>query len=379
MTNDKQFIAWRRWRLALGKEAEIKQQSKKGQKRFQLSETDIKRDASLDYLYGENADSPLSRAGQESTRITPVTWLAETRKVFPKSTVNFLQNEAIQRFNMKALLCDPEVLKESTASVDLVATLISFRHQLPENVMTQVRAIIQEVCRDIEEKLAKKVQTLFSCRRLRHLHGGHKQFNNLDWAKTLRQNLKHYQKDEDTLILENLFFYKNQSQRLPWHVYVVVDQSASMTHNIIHASVLASIFYKVRSLSTHLILFDTSIVDLTDQLDDPVETLLAVQLGGGTDIAAAMRYTADKIQQSNRSIVILISDFYEGGSEESLLATVEQLRDSQVKMLGLAALDQSVEMAFDQDLAKQLTDRSMPVSAMTPDHLAEWIAKEVGS
>lgn len=80
-----------------------------------------------------------------------------------------------------------------------------------------------------------------------------------------------------------------------------IDQSGSMMDSIMYAAVCASILAALPSVETHLVIFDTQVVDLSHLAHDPVEVLLTVQLGGGTYIGQAMRYCAQK--SNNHSAV----------------------------------------------------------------------------
>jgi Mg-chelatase subunit ChlD len=148
-----------------------------------------------------------------------------------------------------------------------------------------------------------------------------------------------------------------------------------MIDSVIHSAVMAGIFRSISSLRTRLLVFDTSVVDLSDQANDTVELLLRVQLGGGTDIAGALAYAESQIVQPRRTILILVTDFYEGGNEQQLSDVVAKLSNDGVILLGLAALDRRAEPAYNRDLAAQLAKRGMTIGAMTPDRLAEWVAE----
>ncbi len=358
----------RRWRLILG-------QDSNGALPDSLNATDTARDHTLNYLYQREHQE--RGAGLGETQITPTLWLQQVREVFPKSTVEVLQKQAIDRYRLTELLTDVNTLRQAEPNMALVQTLLSFRNQLSPEVMAEVRRIISTVCQEIEAALSQKVQAYFSSRKLRHQHGGRKQLCNLDWSRSIRRNLKNYNQEADLLILERMLFYKNEQDHVPWDLYIVIDQSGSMLDSLIHSAVLAAIFCRLAALKTHLILFDTSIVDLTDKVDDPVESLLAVQLGGGTDIGGAMGYVSELIIQPSRSLVVLISDFYEGGNPDYLYQQTTNMKESGVQLLGLAALNKDCNPDYDRNTARELTERGMSVGAMTPDHLAEWIAKTI--
>lgn len=362
----------RRWRLVLGRDADTS---------TPLNELDQQRDSALEYLYqheyAQRGHAPQSEsergAGNEASQPSAVRWLAQVRRLFPRNTVEILQRQALDRYRLTALLSDPEVLRQATPSIDLVQTLLSFRHCLPETLMTEVRRIIAEVCRQLDQRLARLVRSRIEARRVRQARGGRPSHAALDWPLTLRRNLRHYDPQSEQMVLERLYYNPQRRRQLPWEIIVVIDQSGSMSPSVIHAAVLAGIFCKVRSLQTRVLLFDTQVVELDGRIDDPVETLLAVQLGGGTDIGRALQHAERLISQPRRCMLVLISDFYEGCDPALLLSCAERLHDSGVSLLGLAALDEQACPDYDQALAQALLERGMPVAAMTPEHLADWV------
>ena len=386
MTSESSEIR-RRWRLVLGSQAQKLTNSVEGESSLNLR--DRKRDEALDYLYGrersQNAsghdsttgDGGNRGAGLDPTRILPTLWLKRVRQIFPDSTVETLQKHAVDRYHLTSLLTDPEVLRQRTPDIDLVQTLLQFRNHLDDRVMSEVRRIIRCVCDDLERRLSQKILSQFSAVRQRHLHGGRRLLSNLDWHRTVTRNLKHYQPQEESLVLERLYFYRRAQHQVPWDIYLLIDQSGSMVDSVIHAAVLGAIFCRLKALRTRLLAFDTEVVDLSGLVDDPVETLLAVQLGGGTDIAHALVHTEQQITRPDRSIIVVVSDFDEGGSVSSLLTCTQRLRDSGVRLLGLTALSNSSEPMYNEAIARDLATVGMDIGALTPDRLAQWIAGQL--
>ncbi|MES2818253.1 MAG: VWA domain-containing protein [Pseudomonadota bacterium] len=365
----------RRWRLVLGQDAE-----REGGER--LSETDRLRDASLDYLYrreyqarshGPGSLEPSRKGGQEASQLTPVRWLEGVRRLFPSRTVEILQRQAIERYQLTALLRDPEVLRQATPNIALVQTLLSFRAWLPDSLMDEVRRIIRQVCEELDKRLARTMSARIEGRRSRQAQGGRPAHAALNWPLTLRRNLRHYDREGEVLLLERLYYNPFRQRQAPWEIILLIDQSGSMSDSVIHAAAIGGIFSRLRSLSTRVLLFDTQVVDVSAHLDDPVETLLAVQLGGGTDIGRALIHAQSLIAQPRRCMLVLLSDFEEGADPAVLFATVARLAESGVALLGLAALDAQAQPAYDQVNARELMARGMQVAAMTPEHLADWV------
>ena len=170
-------------------------------------------------------------------------------------------------------------------------------------------------------------------------------------------------------------FYSRVQNHLPWQVILCVDQSGSMFSSVMYAAICASILAALPAVSVKLVLFDTSVVDLSEHAHDPVEVLMTAQLGGGTNIAQALQYCQSLIETPNRTVLALISDFEEGGSVPLFLRTIQSLASQRVTLLGLAALDEQAQPVYSLDMAQRLADLGMHVAALTPEHFAKWLAE----
>src|SRR5207342_3312897 len=158
-------------------------------------------------------------------------------------------------------------------------------------------------------------------------HSPRRVFRNLDLARTLRKNLHNWDAERELLLVDDVFYFAAERNKRPWHIIVCVDQSGSMLDSAIFSAVMASIFAELPGIRTSLVLFDTNVVDLSDQVGSPVDVLLKVQLGGGTDITKALIYANTLVRQPQRTIVVLITDFYEGGNEQNLVAQTRLMAD----------------------------------------------------
>lgn len=378
--------AQRRWRLILGADAD-EALTRAGE----LSPVDRRRDAALDYLYqreylarqvaaergiGQEASEHEARrrGGIGTPAPEAVRWLGEVRELFPRSAAETLQRDALSRYGIDSLLSDPRVLAEATPSIELVATLMAIRASLPAPVLAEAQRLVARVVAQLEARLAPRVHAAFAPKRRRHGGRGRPRLADLDWPRTLRHNLRHYQPTEQLLVLERLFFRAREAQRLPWELWLVVDQSGSMCESVIHSAVMGSIFARVRALNTRLLLFSDQVVDATAQLQAPESLLMGAQLGGGTDIGAALGHVADHLASPRRCVVVLISDLYEGYDEGRVLHETARLVGSGARVLALAALDRRAQPDYDRDLAAQLAALGADVAAMTPDHLVDWLA-----
>src|SRR5262249_38184446 len=179
------------------------------------------------------------------------------------------------------------------------------------------------------------------------------------------------------VIKKPLFFSRTRRHCEKWQIVLLVDESGSMLGSVIHAAVTAACLWGLPAVRTHLAIFDTEVVDLTEPCTDPVEGLMKVHLAGGTDIGKAVAYGAGLIEAPRRAIVVLVTDFFEGASPEVLVQRVKALCDQGTTVLGLAALDEQANPAYDRDLARRLVQVGAHVGAMTPGELVSWIAEKV--
>ncbi|WP_177154916.1 VWA domain-containing protein [Glycomyces harbinensis] len=372
-----------RWRLILGPAAEGATGG--------LGEENAGRDAALDWLYGRDDDlgkrgvrrggarSGERGAGDEPSILTTVDWLDGIHRLFPKETIERLERDAVERYEIHDVLTDPEVLARIEPNPALLKAVLRTKHLMNPQVLEAARRIIEEVVRQLVEKLSVQVRTVFTGSRNRR-PSQHRRARDFDLKRTLRANLKHYRPEDQRVAIERPHFHSRTSKRLEqWQMVLVVDQSGSMAGSVIHSAVTAACLYALPGLKTHLVAFDTAVVDLTSEVDDPVELLMKVQLGGGTDISSAVEYAAGLIENPRRSIVALITDFYEGGNPSRLVHTTKQLCQQGTQFLGLAALDEDANPNYDRELAGRMADVGAHIGAMTPSNLVEFVAERLGT
>src|SRR5262245_45670180 len=326
----------RRWRLALGR---YSQNSLGG-----LGGRDADADRVLDYLYArEYAKRGLAfgkgPGSLDPTQMTAINWLGKARSVFPNAVFETLQSHALDRYGLTDLLNDPKTLDGLEPNPGLLKVLLGFHGRAQPAVKAKLREIADQVIKELVEKLRAEIERAFSGRRDRFRRSKLASAANFDWRATMRANLATYDPQRQRIIAERLYFNSRQRRRLRWRVILCVDQSGSMTDSVIQSAVMAAILSGLPGIDVNLVLFDTSVVDLSDQLKDPLETLLSVQLGGGTDIGRAVSYCETLVRDPERTILVLITDFCEGASTRPLYAAAARLAEARVRMIGLAALD----------------------------------------
>lgn len=351
----------RRWRLVLGGgEADATGAS--------LSTTDARKDDCLDALYDSNRKGGLGTSSPHVAR-----WLGDIRRYFPSSVVQIMQADAIERLDMKRLLLEPESLASAEPSVQLAATLVELKNLIPAQTRATAREVVRKLVADVERRLANPLRQAISGALNRSARRRRPRHSDIDWNRTIRANLRHYQKDRRTIIPETLWGYGRRSQSLK-DVIVCVDQSGSMAGSVVYSSILAATMASMRALSTRLVVFDTEVVDLTDQLADPVSVLFGIQLGGGTHIEKALAYSQSLIRRPNDTVFILISDLIEGTDPAGFLARAESIVRSGATAVCLLALDDSGAPMFDRRAAAAMAAFGMPAFAMTPDRFPELMA-----
>ena len=376
--------ALRRWRLVLGRFAERRMDRACSGGRC-LSEADSRRDRMLDYLYGrEYARRGVRQGGgggregsQDPTAIKPVNWLRETQSLFPRSTFETVRGHAVSRYGMTEILADPAQLADLEPDVGLLGALMRLSGRGDPHVKDALRRVARDVIEDLLRRLKPRVERALTGQRNRFRRSQMASAANFDWARTIRENLKTYDPDRRVLVAERLAFMSRKRRHLPWTVILCVDQSGSMTESLIHAAVMAAILSGLPGVRVKMVLFDTSVVDVSDRLDDPLDVVLSVQLGGGTNIGRAVAYCEGLVEDPSRTVLALVSDFYEGASPARLLGSLSRLNEARVRMVGLAALDDEGRADFDHSIAEAAAERGMAVSAMTPDHFAEWFAGQL--
>lgn len=358
-----------RWRLILGKNAQ--EQLPLGEGRL------LRMDDALDFLYGREEGEDVKRdaqGGGGASQLTVARWLSEVRSLFPQETAEILQRHALDRYQLTELLTDREVLERMEPNQALLETVLSLKHMMKGPVLDTARRIVQRVTAQLTEKMRSDIQRSALGKLDRNSRSNLRSARNLDIQRTIRKNLSHYDRENRRLVLEQVYFNGRVRRFNPWRVILAVDESGSMLPSIIHSAVMAGIFARLPMLDTRLVIFDTAVVDLSGRVEDPVETLMSVQLGGGTDIAGALRYCESLICAPHRTMVVLISDLCEGNTRQNLYGVCHDILESGAKLVALTALDENAAPAYDRSTAEKLAGMGAWVGAMTPAKLADFMA-----
>ncbi|MFD7976541.1 VWA domain-containing protein [Streptomyces sp. NPDC059071] len=362
----------RRWRLVLGGGAAD------GTGRA-LSGTDAAMDGALAALYGGTSGGDRRTGGDRAAGLgasapSVARWLGDIRTYFPSSVVQVMQRDAIDRLGLATLLLEPEMLEAVEADVHLVGTLLSLDKAMPETTKETARAVVRKVVEQLEKRLATRTRATLTGALDRSARISRPRHRDIDWDRTVRANLAHYLPEYGTVVPQRLIGYGRASQAVKKEVVLCVDQSGSMAASVVYASVFGAVLASMRSVATRLVVFDTAVVDLTDQLDDPVDVLFGTQLGGGTDINRALAYCQSRITRPADTVVVLISDLYEGGIRDEMLKRVAAMKASGVQFVALLALSDEGAPAYDREHAAALAALGAPAFACTPDLFPEVMA-----
>ena len=357
-----------RWRLVLGKEAEA----------HGIScghDSDTQRIEQLvGYLYDES-EGQGRQGGSGDTSLSVAEWIDGIGELFPRQAKEVLEKEMVHRRGIAELLDQPRLLEKIEPNVDLVKTILTHKDLLNEKTRVLARKIIEHVVQQLKGKLKVQVEQSITGAIRRDRHSPGRVFRNLDLHTTLRRNLVNYDSESGKLLVDRVYYFASERNKRPWHIIITVDQSGSMLDSAIFSAVMASIFYELPSMRTSLVLFDTDVVDLSDQVGQPVDVLMRVQLGGGTDITQALQYSHQLVREPARTIVVLITDFYEGRDERDLIRQTEDMSQSGIRMIGLGALGYDARPAYCKATAKKLRKVGMDILVCTPEKLAECIAR----
>lgn len=360
-----------RWRMVLGSDAQASCGALVGQ---QLQDMD----AALAALYEPEGSNGLKRRGGRGASAPNVArWLGDIRKYFPSPVVQVMQRDALQRLDLKQMLLEKEMLEGIQPDVHMVANLVALSSVIPANTKETARQVVRQVVDELMRKLEEPLRAAISGALDRARRNRRPRHAEIDWNRTIRANLRHWQEQYRTIIPQELIGFGRKARKPQREVILCIDQSGSMAASVVYSSIFGAVMATLPAVSTRLVVFDTAVVDMSEKLDDPVDLLFGVQLGGGTDIHGAVSYCQGLIREPHNAILVLISDLYEGGVESRLLARAQELVEAGVQFITLLALSDEGRPAFDKDLAAKLAALGVPSFACTPDAFPSLMAAAI--
>lgn len=366
----------RRWRLLLGGgDADgIGQGKGEGDAAdsFSLNQRDQAIDNALSALYDSDRRGGLGNSSPNVAR-----WLGDIRTYFPASVVQVMQNDALNRLNLQQMLLEPELLDAVEPDVHLVANLLSLSSIMPSRTQETARRVVRQVVEQLQRKLANPTRQAILGSLNRAIRNRRPRHHEIDWNRTIRANLKHYQPQYGTIIPETLIGYGRKRSSLQ-DIILCIDQSGSMATSVVYAGIFGAVLASLRAVQTRIVVFDTSVVDLTDAAQDPVDLLFGTQLGGGTDINRALTYCQGLVRRPQDTILVLMSDLYEGGNQDEMLKRVAALVGLGVQLITLLALNDEGAPMYDHWIAEKLAELGIPAMACTPDQFPDLMAAAIG-
>jgi Mg-chelatase subunit ChlD len=362
-----------RWRLVLGTSAEQHGIT------IASDEDEARRiDALVGFLFAPDGGGqlPKDRSGGifPGHAMNVPRWVDEVGQLFPRQAKEVMERELVNRRGLRELMEKPEILERIEPNQELVKTLLTHRDLMNEKTRSLARKIIARVVDEVKKKLKVQIEPAITGAIRRDKHSPRRVYRNLDLRRTVRRNLHRFDAGCGKLLVDRLYFHAAERKSRPWHVIVAVDQSGSMLDSAIYSAVMASIFVEIPAVRTSLFLFDTDIADLTDQVGQPVDVLLSIQLGGGTDITRALQYASQLTRQPARTIVVLVTDFYEGRAERDLVNQVKEMAQAGIRMIGLGALGYDARPEYNKTTASKCRKAGMDILSCTPEKLAEAMA-----
>lgn len=358
-----------RWRLVLGKPAD---EALGG---VSLSSEDARRDQVLRDLYGEAGVDRTGGLGGSAPKVAR--WLGDIRTYFPSSVVQVMQGDAMTRLGLRQLLLEPEMMAAVQPDLDLVTTLVGLGRVIPEHSRESARRVVCVVTDQLEEQLRQRTVQAVTGALDRSARTRRPRAADIDWGATVRANLKNYLPEHRTVVPERLVGHARRSTQVQREIVLLIDQSGSMAESVVYSSVFGAVLASLRSVSTRLVAFDTEVVDLTERVSDPVDVLFGVQLGGGTDINRALAYGQGLVERPTETVVVLISDLYEGGIAEEMVGRAAAMVRSGVTVVALLALSDSGAPSYDRAHAAALAEVGVPAFACTPDLFPDLMAAAI--
>ena len=358
MENEQQL---RKWRMILGG-------GQNDGTSTSLGDVDLQIDRTLEALYDSDKQGGLGASSPNVSR-----WLGDIRTYFPNTVVKVMQQDAIRRLNLTSMLLEKEMLENVEPDVHLVATLMTLSRVIPSKTKDTARQVVRKVVDELIKKLAQPTQQAIMGSLNRSSRNRRPRHNEINWHVTILKNLKHYLPEYKTIIPETRIGYGKRRRSLK-DVILCLDQSGSMGTSVIYSGIFGAVMASLPAIQTKMVVFDTNVADLTEELDDPVELLFGVQLGGGTDINRALTYCQQIVQKPTDTILVLITDLYEGGNPAEMRKRAKALVEAGVQVIVLLALNDDGAPGYDHNNAEYMATLGIPVFACTPDKFPDLMA-----
>ncbi len=371
----------KRWRLILGQESEDRFGKMTGIGSGLSKEQDLM-DQALASIYNNTSNGGFGSGGAASNgpsspKITK--WLGDVRTLFDKELVTIIQNDAMTRCGLKQLLFEPELLENLEPDVNLAATIMTLKEQIPKRSKDNVRAFIQKIVDDINKRLEQDIKRAVTAAVNKKQHSPIPSATAIDYKMTIGRNLKNYNQQLKTIVPEHFYFFDRSTATAAkkWNIILDIDQSGSMGESVIYSSIMSCILASMASVKTRVVAFDTKVVDLTEKCDDPVDLLFGFQMGGGTDINGSIAYCQQFIENPSKTLFFLISDLEEYGNQAGMIRRLQEMKESGVTVCCLLAIQDGGKPYYSESVAKKIAGLDIPCFACTPERLPEILEKAI--
>ncbi|GAA3245847.1 hypothetical protein GCM10020256_73110 [Streptomyces thermocoprophilus] len=261
--------------------------------------------------------------------------------------------------HLREVLADPQLAARLTPSMSLIEQLLRDKNNLSGVALANAKALIRRFVDEVAELLRTQVEKA-SVGALDRSVPPKRVFRNLDLDRTIWKNLTNWDPEQERLYVDRLYYRHTARKTTPQRLIVVVDQSGSMVDSMVNCTILASIFAGLPKVDVHLIAYDTQALDLTPWVNDPFETLLRTNLGGGTDGTVAMALAQPKIAEPRNTVVVWISDFYEWRSEQ-LFESMAAIHRSGAKFIPVGSVTSSGRGSVNPWFRERFKDLGTPV------------------
>ncbi|MGC0316030.1 VWA domain-containing protein [Kitasatospora acidiphila] len=251
-----------------------------------------------------------------------------------------LEADLVKRMRLREVLANPTLAAQLTPSMSLIEQLLRDKHNLSGVALANAKSLIRRFVDEVAEVLRTQVAKA-TVGELDRSVPPKRVFRNLDLDRTIWKNLTNWSPEEERLYVDRLYYRHTVRKTTPNRLIVVVDQSGSMVDSMVNCTILASIFAGLPKVDVHLIAYDTRAIDLTPWVNDPFETLLRTNLGGGNDGPIAMAMARPKIAEPKNTVMVWISDFYEFDRSQPLFEGIEAVHRSGVKFIPVGSVTSS--------------------------------------
>ncbi len=364
----------KRWRLILGTESNQQFAAMNGQQAVSLSEEQALMDQALAAIYNRSESGGFGSgrgAGNGPSNPQISRWLGDVRTLFEKDLVTVIQSDAMERCGLRQLLFEPELLEHVEPDISLASAILMLKDQIPQRSKESVRAFIAKIVEEINKLLEADIRRAVTSAVNRRMHSPIPCASAMDFPLTIRRNLKNYNPELGTIVPEHFYFF-DRTTTAPskqWTIILDVDQSGSMGESVIYSSIMSCILASMAAIRTHIVAFDTKVVDLTEKCEDPVDLLFGFQLGGGTNIDQSVAYCQKFVENPAKTLFFLITDLEEGGNRASLLRRLKELKESGVTVACLLAIADGGKPYYDAQMAERVASLSIPCFACSPQML----------